>query len=71
MSRMTSEKMKELFINYPVKDVRFDYKKVIIVLNGNHEIEIESEYAGYDDHQLVISHYETVRKLVEQEELDS
>jgi hypothetical protein len=67
---MMKEKLKELFINYPVKDIRFEYKTVIIVLNGGHEIEIGAEFDGYDEANLTIEHYVIERKRVEGIELD-
>lgn len=66
---IVKEKIKGLLTNHPVRDVRFEYNTMIIVLNGGHEIEISSE-EDYDSHLLSVEHYVIERKQLDRVELD-
>ncbi|MDQ0976668.1 hypothetical protein QFZ31_006720 [Neobacillus niacini] len=68
--KFNQEAIKTLLLNYPVKDIRFEYNTIILVLQAGREIEITSEMGSYDESTLSIEHYVIERKQVGRVELD-
>ncbi|MCY8256419.1 hypothetical protein MOC12_20895 [Bacillus spizizenii] len=66
---MTKEDVKELLAKHPVIDVEFEYNTLTLVLQGGHELVIDSECTAFDESLLSISHIVTERKLVGSVEL--
>lgn len=61
--------LRELLVKNPVKDVRFEYNTVVLILSGGHEVEILSEME-FDTSCLTIEHYVVERKEVGRAELN-
>jgi predicted kinase len=60
------EKIKELLLKYPVKDVIFGYDELTLVLSSGHEITIDSCYDDYDERSVLeILAFEVKKEKVE------
>jgi hypothetical protein len=57
--------VQDALFNYPVKEVRHQYKTIVLVLNGGREIEISASFDDLDnDVSLDVELYVTERKRV-------
>lgn len=69
MSILNKANLRELLVTHAVKDVRFEYNTIVLILDGGHELEFLSEM-DFDTSCLSVEHHVIERKQVGRVELD-